>query len=47
MLLLFLSAIRKKKITKRKTAGCRSRAKKSSYFPKRKELANAQTAFRS
>ena len=27
--LLFLSAIRKKKITKRKTAGCRSEAKKS------------------
>ena len=30
--LLFLSAIRKKKITKRKTAGCRSEAKKSSIF---------------
>ena len=43
--LLFLSAIRKKKITKRKTAGCRSGAKKSLHFPKRKELATLKQLF--
>ena len=51
--LLFLSAIRKKKITKRrvvedyvrkKTAGYRSGAKKSLHFPKRKELATLKQA---
>ena len=31
----------------KKSAGSRYEAKKSLYFPKRKELANAQTAFRS
>ena len=41
----FSFCIRKKKITKRKTAGCRSRAKKSSYFPKRKELATLKQLF--
>jgi len=45
VVLLFLSGIRKKKITKRKTAGCRSRAKKSSHFPKRKELASLKQLF--
>ena len=43
--LFSLSAQRKR--NKKKSAGCRSRSKKSSHFPKRKELANAQTAFRS
>ena len=37
----------KEKETKRKSAGSRYEAKKSLYFPKRKELAYAQTAFRS
>ena len=34
--LLFLSAIRKKKITKRKTAGCRSEAKIFTFFLNKK-----------
>ena len=37
----------KEKDNKKKDCRLRSGAKKSSYFPKRKELANAQTAFRS
>jgi len=35
----------KEKETKRKSAGCRSRAKKSSHFPKRKELASLKQLF--
>ena len=37
----------KEKDNKKKDCRLRSGAKKSSHFPKRKELANAQTAFRS